>query len=588
MQTTRREQRAMRGASWRRFVSLGAALTVAALVALPSASAHTVEPIVYSGNSFDGSGSTAGAFDRVEAIAVDSVRHKVYTAELGHGGSVSRFDMNGVTDPCSGLAGASSTEVGEFSYFGSADPPVLTVDNSAGSTGAFYGLLLPGSQIKGFGYDGLPKSGFPATSSGGSCGIAVDPQGDVWFGDQVANKVFEVSGKTGLQTGEKINPGDPVWYTVIDSDGNFYVSERQFTSREVMKFDPEGTLLYNLDIPEPANEFFGLGIGGMSGDPSQHNVYVLTATAFSSWTILEYPPDGTDPIGELTVPGFEPVKRIAVDGASHDLYVSAGNVVKIYEHGAPITVPDVTTDPAVPTPTTAELRGTINPDGVPTTDCHFEWGPTAAYGTSVPCDQGDVHTGEGDVHVTAPISGITKGSSYHFRLVAKNSNDFVVKGKAAVLVGHDLPKVFGEYISDINTDSAVIHATAKPEAGRPGVHVEYGPDTGYGQVAPVPDVILSSTVQERDAVVNLTGLEPGTEYHYRVVATNAAGSTPSADHPFKPFGVLEIDDDCPNHPARQQTGSALLLDCRAYELVSASDTGGYNVESDGIPGQEQV
>src|ERR1044072_1611854 len=138
MQTTRREQRAMRGASWRRFVSLGAALTVAALVALPSASAHTVEPIVYSGNSFDGSGSTAGAFDRVEAIAVDSVRHKVYTAELGHGGTVSRFDMNGVADPFSGLAGASSIEVGEFSYFGSADHPVLTVDNSVWSTGAFY------------------------------------------------------------------------------------------------------------------------------------------------------------------------------------------------------------------------------------------------------------------------------------------------------------------------------------------------------------------------------------------------------------------------------------------------------------------
>jgi hypothetical protein len=36
---------------------------------------------------------------------------------------------------------------------------------------------------------------------------------------------------------------------------------------------------------------------------------------------------------------------------------------------------------------------------------------------------------------------------------------------------------------------------------------------------------------------------------------------------------------------RQQTGAALLLDCRAYELVSAAQTGGYDVESDLVPGQ---
>ena len=45
------------------------------------------------------------------------------------------------------------------------------------------------------------------------------------------------------------------------------------------------------------------------------------------------------------------------------------------------------------------------------------------------------------------------------------------------------------------------------------------------------------------------------------------------------------EDACPNALARKQTGAAALLDCRAYELVSASQTNGYNVESDLFAGQ---
>ena len=69
----------------------------------------------------------------------------------------------------------------------------------------------------------------------------------------------------------------------------------------------------------------------------------------------------------------------------------------------------------------------------------------------------------------------------------------------------------------------------------------------------------------------MTGLRPGTLYHYRVVATNEAGSGDAEANTFTTFPFTpSLSDPCPNAHVRQQTGSALLLDCRAYELVSAA------------------
>ncbi len=81
------------------------------------------------------------------------------------------------------------------------------------------------------------------------------------------------------------------------------------------------------------------------------------------------------------------------------------------------------------------------------------------------------------------------------------------------------------------------------------------------------------------------GLSPDTLYHYRVVGTNNVGSG-NASATFHTFAFTpSFVDPCPNAHVRQQTGASLLLDCRAYELASASNTGGYDVESDLVAGQ---
>ena len=68
--------------------------------------------------------------------------------------------------------------------------------------------------------------------------------------------------------------------------------------------------------------------------------------------------------------------------------------------------------------TTTDLNGTVNPNGLATT-AHFEYGTTTSYGTNT-ADQ-SIGSGSSTVPVSASLSGLTPGTTYHYRLVATNA-----------------------------------------------------------------------------------------------------------------------------------------------------------------------
>ena len=81
--------------------------------------------------------------------------------------------------------------------------------------------------------------------------------------------------------------------------------------------------------------------------------------------------------------------------------------------------PRVTTEAATALSSTgATLNGTVNPNGNATT-YYFEYGPTKTYGTKTAV----VNAGSGNAKspASAPVSGLTASTTYHFRLVATNS-----------------------------------------------------------------------------------------------------------------------------------------------------------------------
>ncbi len=68
----------------------------------------------------------------------------------------------------------------------------------------------------------------------------------------------------------------------------------------------------------------------------------------------------------------------------------------------------------------AHLNGTVNPHGKEVTECKFEYGTTASYGSSTACSLLP-GKGEAPVAVAAAIGSLSANTIYHFRVVATNS-----------------------------------------------------------------------------------------------------------------------------------------------------------------------
>jgi hypothetical protein len=258
-------------------------------------------------------------------------------------------------------------------------------------------------------------------------------------------------------------------------------------------------------------------------------------------------------------------------------------------------VPGLSTDPATSlTESGARLNASFVGNGEDTT-YYFEWGPTPAYGSKTAVPPGaDAHSpsGPGRTSLSFDLSGLSPFSTYHYRIVATNGAGTSHGEDRIFTTTPGVPSIAEESVSQVHSDRALLHAQVNPNGADTTYHFEYVDDANYqssgfaqATVAPTPDSGVGMSKHFQGASTLVDGLTPGTIYHYRVLAANQVGAdTPGTDHTFTtfPFGS---NDTCPNAHVRQQTGASLLLDCRAYELVSAANAGGYDVESNLVPGQ---
>jgi hypothetical protein len=281
---------------------------------------------------------------------------------------------------------------------------------------------------------------------------------------------------------------------------------------------------------------------------------------------------GYSPAGEFLFEALMPINNassIAIDGNSGRLYAYNGGSYFVEGGGAVYTfLPAVYPGVEAPlvsniTPTSAHVSAEVDPGeepggGLPEeSELCFEYKLAAA----ATWEPGPCQSLSGPETKEADITGLEPNLDYLVRAQARNSKagNLYASHTSAPTTFHTTPvapKTETNDATDISETGAVLNGTINPVGLPTTYHFEYGTTTAYGSRVPAGiEAVAGADYNNRRLGRTITGLAPGTTYHFRLVAQNSVGAGEGADRTFTtaPLGAV-------TH--------------RAYEQVTPVDKGG--------------
>jgi phosphodiesterase/alkaline phosphatase D-like protein len=209
----------------------------------------------------------------------------------------------------------------------------------------------------------------------------------------------------------------------------------------------------------------------------------------------------------------------------------------------------VTQDATTVTTSGATLNGTVDPGRLATT-YRFEYGTTTGYGSQ--STSANAGSGSSPVSESLTLSGLAPDTTYHFRIVATNAAGTTTGDDAMFTTSTTPPSVTTGVASAVLETSATLGGTLDPHGVDTTYRFEYGPTTLYGSQSAAASAGSGSGAS--DVSADLSGLAPSTTYHFRLVATNAGGTSTGDDATFT---TPARPADPPAQTTPPQTGSTL-------------------------------
>ncbi|HEY2595762.1 MAG TPA: hypothetical protein VGK33_17865 [Chloroflexota bacterium] len=351
-----------------------------------------------------------------DVYVVDKGNNRVerFTAS---GGYLSQFNASG-TLPGEGPA----APTGRFS-----GPEEIAVDNSGNaldpSLSDVYVADSGHHVVDRFSAAGEYKSQITGTCAAGPCtgeeafgelhGVAVDPSGNLWvYQGKSQIDEFTAAGVFIRSFSSETSEAEAIPGLAADSAGDIDL----ISGGQVLRFDSvSGTLINQFDH----------GAQALALNPATSQLLVDRGESIDVYA----PHHETFPTPTQTFPAEGLAESHGIGVAADSTVYASQRVADSVDIFARVLLPTPVTGAATQTsPTSETVNGTVNPEGLPISDCRFEYAifgtPAGQYPHSVACAQAPANVGSGaaPVAVSADITGLRPGSTYHYRLASSNAH----------------------------------------------------------------------------------------------------------------------------------------------------------------------
>jgi hypothetical protein len=457
-----------------------------------------------------------------------------------------------------------------------------------------------------------PEGAHPPSGTFSAPGVAVDSFGDIYVAShpESENGRIDVFSPKGFFITEIPDSAGPQSIGV-DSEGNVYTFDRlPGHERMVRRFPPtaykpeEEEIEYGKPIvlaDESSKNVLSLGpFGAVAVDSKTSRVFLdnfdnialfgsaKEGNGLLDKEVLEVPEGKTQALAQSA--GF------AVDGNHRRLYVSdklpSSSYIRIFNLDSPYeelgTIDGSTTPKGEFLQGEGFLRLTVNS----VTGEVFVWDAPAnrVYqfkedGSYVASIEHNLHGGPlGGIAVDDGASSPNPGYLFVPSIVGEAGHVYAFEAKV-----QGPPIVESAFVAEVTEDEATLHATINPDGLPTEYRLQYisqqqfeEEGESFANATIAGEGTLAGGGEGVDVSATATGLESGTPYRFRVFAENKEGKDEKTTA-FVTFEETAPLPHCENETLR--TGpSALLPDCRAYELVTPPSTNGLSPVGVGFTG----